>query len=116
VTIQLDDDVIDPGESVSVTVIASHPTAIEWIEWEGVEADNENDNGSSASDSELSGDQLDCDGSTNCANVWTVKPTVPGEYEVRARAQGENGVTSEWVTTGLHVRDTGPTSTPTSTP
>ena len=51
VTIQLDDDAIDPGESVSVTVIASYPTAIEWIEWEAVEEDNENDNESSASDS-----------------------------------------------------------------
>ena len=78
-TIQLDDDVIDPGESVNVTVIASYPTAIEWIEWEGVEADNENDNESSASDAALSGDEFDCDGTTNCANVWTVKPTVPGD-------------------------------------
>ena len=115
VTIQLDDDAIDPGDSVSVTVIASYPTAIEWIEWEAVEADNGNDNESSVSDAELSGDEFDCDGSTNCANVWTVRPTVPGEYEVRARARAENGTTSEWVTTSLDVRDTGPTSTPTST-
>ena len=115
VTIQLDDDAIDPGDSVSITVIASYPTAIEWIEWEAVEEDNGNDNESSASDPELSGDEFDCDGSTNCANVWTVKPTVPGEYQVRARARAENGVTSEWVTTGLDVRDTGPTPTPTAT-
>ena len=40
---------------------------------------------------------------------------MPGEYEVRARARGENGVTSEWVTTSLDVRDADPTSTPTST-
>ena len=107
-TIQLDDDAIDPGDSVSITVIASYPTAIEWIEWEAVEEDNGNDNESSASDPELSGDEFDCDGSTNCANVWTVNPTVPGEYQVRARARAENGVTSEWVTTSLDVRDTGP--------
>jgi hypothetical protein len=115
VTIQLDDDAIDPGDTVNVTVIASHPTAIEWIEWEGVEGHNENDNESSASDPELSGDQFDCDGSTNCANVWTIRPTVPGDYQVRARARAENGSTSEWAAAGLDVRDTGPTPTATST-
>ena len=115
VTIQLDDDVIDPGESVNITVIASYPTGIDWIEWEGVEADNNNDNDSSASDSALSGEEHDCNSDANCANVWSVKPTVPGDYDLRARARGENGVTSEWVTTGLRVRDSGSTPTPTPT-
>jgi hypothetical protein len=117
VTIQVDDDVIDPGESVSLTVIASYPTAIEWIEWEGVEEENDNgnDNESSASDPALSGDEFDCDGKTNCANVWTVKPTVPGDYQLRARARAESGVTSEWVTTSLRVREGNPTPTPTAT-
>jgi len=122
VTIQLDDDAIDPGESVNVTVIASYATGIDWIEWEGVKADNDNgnDNASSASDPELSRTEHDCDGNSNCANVWSVKPTVPGDYVLRARGRGEDGVTSEWVRTGLRVRDAGATSTPatpaTSTP
>jgi hypothetical protein len=115
VTIQLDDDAIDPGESVNVTVIASYATAIEWIQFEGVEADSENDNASTASDPELSRKEFDCDSTLNCANVWTVKPTVPGEYDLRARGRGEDGVTSAWVTTSLRVRDSGPTPTPTST-
>ena len=112
-TIQLDDDAIDPGESVNVTVIATYPTAIDWIEWEGVKAENENDNESSSSDPELSRKEHDCNGTTNCANVWSVKPTVPGEYHLRARARGEDGVTSEWVTTSLRVRTPDATSTPT---
>jgi hypothetical protein len=41
VTIQLDDDAIDPGESVSVTAIASYASGIDWIEWEGLEAETE---------------------------------------------------------------------------
>src|SRR6185369_6690498 len=46
VTIQVDDDVIDPGQSIDVTVIASYATGIATIEWEGVKAENENDNDS----------------------------------------------------------------------
>jgi hypothetical protein len=112
VTIQLDDDAIDPGESVNVTVIAMYPTGIDWIEWDGVKTGNENDNESSSSDPELSRKEHDCNGTANCANVWSVKPTVPGDYILRARARGEDGVTSELVTTILRVRDTGATSTP----
>jgi len=118
VTIQVDDDVIDSGQTISVTVIASYATAIDWIQWEGVDAenDNENDNSSSASDPELSREEFDCDDKTNCANVWTVKPTVPGDYRLQARGKGRDGVTSEWVTTPLRVRANGATSTPTSGP
>ena len=117
VTIQVDDDAIDPGESVNVTVIASYATGIDWIEWEGVKADtdNQNDNASSASDPELSSKEHDCNGSTNCANIWSVRPTVPGDYVLRARGRGEDGVTSEWVRTGLRVREGDATPTPTPT-
>jgi hypothetical protein len=112
VTIQLDDDVIDPGESINVTVIASYPTGIDWIEWEGVAVDNENDNTSSASDPELSSKEHDCNGTQNCANVWSVRPTVPGDYALQARARGEDGITSRWVRTALRVRSVDATSTP----
>ena len=112
-TIQLDDDAIDPGESVNITVIASYATGIDWIEWEGVKAENENDNDSSSSDSELSGDEHDCNNETNCANVWSVKPTTSGDYVLRARGRGTDGITSEWVKTVLRVREGDATATPT---
>ena len=114
VTIQVDDDAIDPGESVNVTVIASYATGIDWIEWEGVRADNDNgnDNASSTSDPELSLKEHDCDGNANCANVWSVKPTVPGDYILRARARGEDDVTSAWVRTPLRIRTPDATATP----
>ena len=121
VTIQLDDDAIDPGESINVTVIAAYDAGIDWIQWEGVKRENENenengnDNESSESDPELSLKEHDCNGTQNCANVWSVKPTVPGEYRMRARGKGEDGITSDWVTTVLHVRDTGATSRPATT-
>ena len=104
VTIQLDDDEIDPGDSIDVTVIGAYATGIDWIEWEGVKTENENDNTSSTSDSELARKEHDCNGTTSCANVWSVKPTVSGDYDLRARGRGEDGVTSEWVTTSLRVR------------
>jgi len=115
VTIQLDDDAIDPGESIIVTVIASYDAGIDWIQWEGVKRENENDNESSETDPELSLKEHDCNGTQNCANVWSVKPTVPGDYRMRARGKGEDGITSDWVTTILHVRDTGATSQPATT-
>jgi hypothetical protein len=114
VTIQVDDDEIDPGDSVDVTVIAVYGTGIDWIEWEGVREENENDNTSPASDPELAGKEYDCNGTPNCANDWSVKPTVPGQYELRARAKGEDGVLSEWVTTRLKVRTPNATATPTA--
>jgi hypothetical protein len=104
VTIQVDDDAIDPGESLNVTVIASYNGGLDWIEWEGVKLDTENDNPSSSSDPELSRKEHDCNGTPNCANVWSVKPTEPGDYVLWARAKGEDGVTSALATTLIHIR------------
>ena len=54
-----------------------------------------------------------CDNQTQCANVWTVSPTIPGEYTLRARAEGVDNVRSEWVTISFRVRAGNATNTPT---
>ncbi|MGE3267696.1 MAG: hypothetical protein AB7P40_03040 [Chloroflexota bacterium] len=116
VTIQVDDDLTDPGQTVSVTVIARYDTPIEWIEFEGIESENNNENDNDASnDPELSRKRFDCDSRTECANVWTISPTIPGRYTLRARARGDDGVRTEWVTTTFRIRDIGATATPTAT-
>jgi len=114
ITIQTDDELIDPGQSVAITVIARYPTAIRWIEFEGIESDNNNSNDNASSDPELSRKRFDCDSRTECANVWTIHPTVPGRYTLQARAEGVDNVRSEWVTTSLRVRGSNVTSTPTT--
>jgi hypothetical protein len=113
VTIQVDDELIDPGQSVTVTVIARYATAIDWIEFEGIESDNNNENDNDASnDPALARQRFDCDNRTECANVWTISPTIPSRYTLRARGRGEDDVRSEWVTIPFRVRDIGATSTP----
>jgi hypothetical protein len=117
VTIQVDDDLIDPGQSISVTVIARYTGPIDWIEFEGIENEDsgdDNDNEASA-DPELSRKRFDCDDRTECANVWTLRPTVAGEYDLRARAEGVDDVRSEWVSTSFRVRAGSATSTPNAT-
>jgi hypothetical protein len=115
VTIQVDDALIDPGQSVKVTVIARYPTAIRWIEFEGIESDNNNENDNDASDDPaLARQRFDCDGQTECANVWTISPTVANRYTLRARAEGRDDVRSEWV--GIEFRVRQGNATPTATP
>ena len=75
ITVQLDDDTIDPGQSVSITLIANNNIGIDWIEWEGVQDgndNNQNDN-ADATDGALARQRFDCDENLQCANVWTVK-------------------------------------------
>ena len=116
VTIQVDDELIDPGQTISVTVIGRYATAIDWIEFEGIESENNNENDNDASDDPaLARQRFDCDNRTECANVWTVSPTIPGRYTLRARAEGEDNVRSEWVNIEFRVRDIGATSTPAAT-
>ncbi|MCC7370042.1 MAG: hypothetical protein IT306_16575 [Chloroflexi bacterium] len=117
VTIQVDDDLIDPGQSISITVIARYATAIDWLEFDGIESENNNENDNDASDDPaLARQRFDCDDRTECANVWSVSPTRPGRYTLRARAEGTDDVRSEWVTIPFRVRDIGATSTPTTGP
>jgi hypothetical protein len=120
VTVQVDDDTIDPGQSVSVTVIANDTVGIDWIEFEGVYDGNQNSNkndNDSASDPAFARQQFDCDDSQKqCANVWTITPTVSGRYTLRGRARNVNNVRSEWVGISFQVRgnSTGATPTPTT--
>jgi hypothetical protein len=104
VVIQVDDDLIDPGQKLHVTVIARNSAGLDWIEWQG------DDTGDVILDDNYRFD--DCDGRTECASGWDVNPVTPGKYSLRARARDKNGVRSDWVSTPLRVRD-GPTPTPT---
>jgi len=117
VTIQIDDANIDPGQAVNVTVIANYTGPIDWIEFEGIESDNNNsnDNSTTSADPELSRQRFDCDDRTQCANVWTIHPTVSGRWTIQARARGVDQVRSEWVGTELRIRGNNSTATPTVT-
>ncbi|MDP8922047.1 MAG: hypothetical protein M3O34_04125 [Chloroflexota bacterium] len=114
VTLQIDDDRIDPGQDVQVTIIARDDNGVDWIQFEGVDEDNGNDN--AADDPALARQELDCDDRTECAQVFTISPTVAGDYVLRARARDTEGNRSEWTTTSLRVREgDAPTATPTAT-
>jgi hypothetical protein len=106
VSIQVDDDRIQAGQSVNITVIADDNKGIDWIEWEGIndESDNGNDN-QQTGDPELDGDhRFDCDGRTQCANVWRISPKTAGDFQLRARARDNEGNRSEWVSIEFRVR------------
>jgi hypothetical protein len=119
VSMQLDDDRIVAGQGISITLIADDESGIEWIEWEGIVADSD-DNGN---DNQDTGDEeldaqhrFDCDGRTQCANVWQVNPQTPGRYVLRARGRDSNGNRSEWVEVDLRVQPGAATATPTPAP
>jgi hypothetical protein len=118
-SIQVDDELIDPGQAVRVTVIGRATTPLAWIQYIPVLGD-ENPDGdySPATDPELIRRDFDCaavSSLTECANVWTIAPTVPGRYTLWGRTSDTSGVLSEWVSVRLRIRDVGPTATPTPT-
>jgi hypothetical protein len=116
VQIQVDDDVIDPGQTVNITLIANYTGTIEWLEFEGVESENNNENDNDASDDPaLARQRIDCDDVNPCAKVIAINPTIEGRYTLRARGRGTDGVRSDWFTTTLRVRAGDATSTPTAT-
>ena len=107
-TLRVDDDRIDPGETIRVTGIAQDDTGLDWIQFEGRRDDNNNDN---IEDPALARQEFDCDNQRQCANVFTLTPTVSGEYRLRARARDIDGNRSEWTTVSLRIRD-GAANTP----
>jgi hypothetical protein len=117
VSIQVDDDTIDQGDQVAITVIARDPRGLDWIAWEGDDTD----------DAELDREhRFDCNGQTECASVWTVRVTQAGEHTLNASALTTDDVRSELMPLTLRVREasatpvptvqTTPTSVPTSVP
>jgi hypothetical protein len=119
ITLQVDDDRIDPGQTIAVTVIGRYASPIDWIEFEGVGGDNNNDN-EAIVDAALARQRFDCDDRTECATVWNVTPSISGDVTLRARGRGTDGVRSEWKTLTLRVRGnstaTATPGTPTTTP
>jgi hypothetical protein len=100
-TIQLSDDDIQAGDSVTITIIARDERGIDWIRWEGESA---GDNGGDADDPELTDEhEHDCDDVTDCAFVWEVTATVEGDYRIVAEARSSDGRRTE-ATADLEVR------------
>ena len=80
---------------------------------------NQNDNDASGADAALARQEFDCDSNTQCANVWSITPTIPGRYTIWARLRDVNDVRTDWIgSASLRVRGTtgaGPTATVTAT-
>jgi hypothetical protein len=118
-SIQVDDDLIDPGQSIRVTLIGRSTVPLAWIQYVTVLGeDSPDEDHSPATDPELARRDFDCaavSDLTECANVWTIAPTVPGRYTLWGRTAERSGVLSEWTPIKLRIRDIGPTATPTST-
>jgi len=105
VSIQLNDDQINSGDSVSITVIARDPRGLEWITWEGDDT----------KDSELDREhRFDCSGQTECANVWTVTATQSGSHTLQARAKTTDDQESDLTSVRLRVREASATAVPTA--
>ena len=104
VSIQVDDERIDQGDQVQITVIARDPRGLDWIAWEGDDTD----------DAELDREhRFDCNGQTECASVWTVTATRAGEHTINARAMTTDDVESELMPLTLRVREVSATAVPT---
>jgi len=116
VSIQTDDDRVDPGDSINITVIGRDDKGLEWIEWREVEDDSNNDNSDPDFDPILrERHRFDCDNQTECAQVWTVAPTVPGDHVLEARARDSVEQMATVMRITIRVRESGATTTVTAT-
>jgi len=97
VTIQVDDDLIEPGQQIRITVVARSASGLDWIEWQG----------DGTGDPRLDENHRfsNCNRRTECGSVWDVMPTTPGRHQLRARAQNAGGTASEWTTVAVRVRE-----------
>jgi hypothetical protein len=90
-TLQLSDDSVRTGETVSITVIARDNSGIDWLRIEGEPRD-----GDKADDPELANErEVDCEDRQECANVWELTATIEGRYSIFARARSSDGRRSE---------------------
>jgi hypothetical protein len=111
VSMQLSDTRVDPNDSVTVTVIGQDDKGLEYIEWRETSNSALNDNDSSDDDPELhERHRFNCDNQTQCANVWTVTVTVPGDHVLEATARDNAGQLALVSQVTLRVRG-GPTPT-----
>ena len=114
VSIQVDDERVDPGQRVRVTLIATDDTGVDWIQFEG-RRDDDNNNDNAADDPAFARQTLECDGETQCARFIDITPTISGDYRLRARARDQDENRSEWTSISLRVREGGaPTATATT--
>jgi len=119
-TFRVDDDRIDAGDEVEVTLIARDDRGVDEIQFDGIrdndDSDNDNSNDNDADDPELERRDFDCDDRTECAVIFRISPTEDGDFFLRARARDTAGQRSERTTISLRVRGSSATATPTATP
>jgi hypothetical protein len=118
VSISVDDDRVEAGQRIEITVIASDNNGVEWIEWEGTIVDDDDNDNRVTGDPALDGNHRhNCDSSNKqCAFIWQATPTKVGNYTLRARARDNADNRSEWVSIDFRVRESGAprvTSSPT---
>jgi hypothetical protein len=117
VSIQVDDDRLNPGQSLTVTLIGRDDKGLDWIEWREVEDDSNNDNDDPDFDSVLrERHRFGCDNQVECAQVWTVSPSVPGDHVLEARARDTAGQMAVVSRVTVRVRQGDATATPTVSP
>ena len=83
----MDDDLIDPGQPIQVTVIARHSSPIDWMHWETVLGDENPDvEHSPALDPQLQLQAFDCDDRPECKAVRhrTAHARLPRTAQARA--------------------------------
>jgi hypothetical protein len=119
VSIQIDDDRVDPNDTFTVRVLARDDKGVDWIEWREVEDDANNDNDDPDFDPILrERHRFDCDGGLECFQIWEVSATVPGDHilEARARDTAEQMSVVAQVTVRVRQGEPTPTSTPDPAP
>jgi hypothetical protein len=119
-TFRVDDDRIDPNDTIQVTIVARDSDGVDWIQFEGEPeentSDNGNDNEDAPDDPALARQEHNCDDDeTECVWQFDVRPTLSGDYKLRARARDVNGNRGEWTEIDLTVREGNATATPTAT-
>jgi hypothetical protein len=115
-TFRVDDTRIDGGDEVNIEIIAEDDNGIDWIQFEGRRRDNDNENDNASSDPELDRQENDCDERPQCSWNFSIRPTIGGDYDLRARARDTAGQRSEWTEIELEVRGDAATNTPTTGP
>ena len=72
VNIPVDDDRVEAGQRIEITVIATDNSGVQWIEWEGTILDDGDNDNKATGDPAIDGNHRhDCDNDNKqCAFVW----------------------------------------------